>query len=95
MRKYFMSIPAIIIVSITLSCLLSMSWLEWIDFRNHKVAFYTMLAIFAAYAGAVTYFRGKKIWHKIVIFAIVLIVQTIMFFLIFSIWFAIGMAGFD
>jgi hypothetical protein len=54
-----------------------------------------MLAIFAAYAGAVTYFRGKKIWHKIVIFAIVLIVQTIMFFLIFSIWFAIGMAGFD
>jgi hypothetical protein len=99
MKKRLMSIPAIVIVSIVLPPSL-FQLLYWIYSHNRglmpTIAYDTMMfAIFVAYAGIAAYCRGRKIWHKLMIFAVLLIVQSVALLLYVSIDFAGGMAAFD
>jgi hypothetical protein len=59
------------------------------------IADYVTYAIFATYAGTAAYFRGKKIWHKILIFVTVFFVQSIVFILIFAYEFGVAMSAFN
>jgi hypothetical protein len=77
-----MSIPAIIIASVVLPCLIILLW-ELFKYPSYSIVLNHVDSVtFALYAGAVAYFRGKKIWHKIIIFATVFVVQFFVLLLI-------------
>jgi hypothetical protein len=95
MKKYLMSLPAIITVSIVLPCFLEllMEWL-WMVSRpynvNGAIVHIVTHVIFVGYAGVSGYFCGKKMWHQFAIFFILFIAQSIVYFLFFCIRFGIN-----
>jgi hypothetical protein len=98
MKQYLMSVPAIIIISIVLPCLVELL-MEWVVLHDHgqipNAAYYTIYVIFAIYAGVVAYFRGRKIWQKLIIFVIVFFIQNVILILIVYYEFGITMAAFN
>jgi hypothetical protein len=94
-----MNIPAIIITAIALPCLfeLLMEWAFAHDVDRHVsgiVINFVLYVPYSIYAMAVGHFRGKKIWHKFAIFVALFLFQVAVWFLVFSIGFAVGMASF-
>jgi hypothetical protein len=93
MKKHLMRTPAIVIISIALPCLLELL-LEWMASLPYKfdgaVVEIAMHLVFAIYAGAVGYVRGKKIWRKIAIIIAVFLVQSVVFYGFFFIRFALS-----